>query len=194
MTDAGIGQPWAIRDADPELDPERIAEIYRPHVTDTLVSFEEVAPDAAQMAERMRSILAWTPWLVAEEGSGHVVGYAYASRHRERAGYRWSVDISVYIDAEWQRRGVGRALYAKLLPILRQQGFVNVYAGIAFPNPGSVALHESIGMKLIGVYEKVGFKFGEWPDVAWYGMRLAEPSSNPAEPIPFSELDRISHR
>jgi len=180
-----------IRTADPERDGERAAEIYRPHVEETLTSFEEVAPSAAEMAQRMRSTLEWTPWLVAEDEAGRVIGYAYASRHRERAGYRWSVDISVYVDEEWQRRGVGRALYAELLPIVRQQGFVNVYAGVAWPNPGSVRLHESLGMKLIGVYEKVGHKFGEWPDVAWYGMRINEPVAEPTEPIAYPQLERL---
>jgi phosphinothricin acetyltransferase len=71
---------------------------------------------------------------------------------------------------------------------LRRQGFVNAYAGIALPNPASVRLHEVLGMKLIGVYEKVGFKFGEWLDVAWYGMELAEPAADPREPVPFSAL------
>jgi len=177
-----------VRVAEPTRDGARAAEIYRPHVVDTLTSFEAVPPTADEMAERMRSILEWTPWLVALDENDRVIGYAYASRHRERAGYRWSVDISVYVDPEWQQRGVGRALYAELLPILKRQGFVNVYAGIAYPNPGSVRLHESLGMKLIGVYEKVGFKFGEWPDVAWYGMRLNEPTANPAEPTPFRHL------
>ncbi|MEO6349538.1 MAG: arsinothricin resistance N-acetyltransferase ArsN1 family B [Candidatus Limnocylindrales bacterium] len=178
----------SIRVADPARDGARIAEIYRPYVEETLVSFEDVAPTASEIAERLRTTLEWTPWLVAEE-TGSVVGYAYASRHRERPGYRWSVDISVYIDPQWQRRGMGRALYTELLPILKRQGFVNVYAGIATPNPGSVRLHESIGMTLIGVYERVGFKFGEWPDVAWYGMRLREPASTPVEPTPFAALD-----
>jgi len=174
--------------ADPDRDAERVAKIYRPYVTDTIVSFEEVAPGGPETADRMRAILAWTPWLVAEDDDGLVVGYAYASRHRERPSYRWSVDISVYIDSAWQRRGVGKALYAELLDVLRRQRMINVYAGIALPNPGSVGLHESIGMRLIGVYEKVGFKFGEWPDVAWYGMRLAEPTETPGEPIPFPGL------
>jgi phosphinothricin acetyltransferase len=177
-----------VRVADPALDAERVAEIYRPHVVETLTSFEEVAPTTTEMAERISSTLAWTPWLVAQDENDRVIGYAYASRHRERAGYRWSVDISVYVDWDWQRKGVGRALYAELLPTLRRQGFVNVYAGVALPNPGSVALHEALGMKLVGVYEKVGFKFGEWPDVAWYGMTLADHSDMPSDPIPFLEL------
>ena len=181
-----------VRTADPVRDAERVAEIYRPHVVETLTSFEAVAPTTAEMGERIRSTLEWTPWLVALDENDRVIGYAYASRHRERAGYRWSVDISVYVDWDWQRKGVGRALYAELIPILRRQGFVNVYAGVAWPNPGSVGLHESLGMTLIGVYEKVGFKFGEWPDVAWYGMTLAEHSEMPPEPIPFPDLGDFS--
>ncbi len=140
----------------------------------------------------MRDVLAWTPWLVAEDEVGRVIGYAYASRHRERAGYRWSVDISVYVDSESRGRGVGRALYAELLPILRRQGFINAYAGIGLPNPASVAIHASLGMRLVGVYERVGWKLGRWVDVAWYAMRLNEPpagASPPPEPIAWPMLD-----
>ena len=134
-----------VRVADPARDAERVAEIYRPHVVETLTSFEEVAPTTAEMAERIRSTLAGRRGWSRLDENDRVIGYAYASRHRERAGYRWSVDISVYVDWDWQRKGVGRALYAELIPILRRQGFVNVYAGVARPNPGSVALHESLG-------------------------------------------------
>jgi len=184
-----MGASLLVRVADPDRDADRVAEIYRYYVEDTDISFEEVAPSVDEMRERIEAVLAWTPWLVAEDSeSGHVIGYAYASRHRERAGYRWSVDISVYVDRGWHRRGVGRALYAELVPILHRQGMVNVYAGIAVPNPGSVGLHESLGMKQIGIYEKVGFKFGTWPDVAWFAMRLNEPVESPVEPIPFAEL------
>src|SRR6187549_153898 len=118
-----------VRVADPTVDAARVAEIYRPYVEATIISFEEVAPTADQMADRIRSTLAWTPWVVAEE-DGRVAGYAYASRHRERAGYRWSVDISVYLEPEAAGRGIGRALYRELLDLLRRQRFVNVYAGI----------------------------------------------------------------
>src|SRR3954454_8104017 len=179
-----------VRVADPAADAARVAGIYRPYVEETIVSFEEVAPTPDQMADRIRSTLPWTPWLVAEE-DGRAVGYAYASRHRERAGYRWSVDISVYVEREAHGRGIGRALYAELLPILRRQGFVNAYAGIGLPNEASVALHRSIGMSLVGVYEKVGWKMGDWVDVAWYGMRLSEQTddgSMPPEPIPFASV------
>jgi phosphinothricin acetyltransferase len=171
-----------VRLASAESDAARVAEIYRPAVEDSFVSFEEVAPDVAEMRGRMEKVLVQLPWLVAEE-SGEMVGYAYASPHRERAAYRWSVDISVYVDPAWHRRGIGRLLYEELLERLRGMGYVNVYAGVTLPNPASVALHEAIGMRRIGVYERVGYKRGEWRDVAWFGMRVAEPATNPpAEP------------
>lgn len=172
-----------VRRADPDRDAARVAEIYRPAVEGNYISFEESAPAAVEMAERMRRVLARLPWLVAEDESGLVVGYAYASSHRERAAYRWSVDISVYVDPAWHRRGIGRLLYDELLERLRGQGLVNVYAGVTLPNDGSVALHEAIGMTRVGIYQRVGYKLGAWRDVAWFEMRLAEPAANPpAEP------------
>jgi phosphinothricin acetyltransferase len=177
-----------VRLADPARDAAAVAAIYRPSVEEGLASFEEVAPDAAEMARRMRSTLARTPWLVAEGEGGGVIGYAYAGPHQERPGYRWSVNISVYVAEDARSLGVGRRLYDELLAILRRQGFVNVYAGVTLPNPASVALHEAIGMRRIGVYERVGFKLGSWHDVAWYGLRLAEPGGTPPEPIPLPEL------
>ena len=180
-----------IRVADPSADAARVAEIYRPYVEETIISFEEAAPSADEMAGRMRSVLKWTPWLVAEDADGRIVGYAYASRHRERAGYRWSVDISVYVDQAAHGQGFGRALYAELLPILSSQRFINAYAGIGLPNEASVAIHESLGMSVIGIYERVGWKLGRWVDVAWYGMRLtksADGDQPPPEPIAFPAL------
>jgi L-amino acid N-acyltransferase YncA len=168
-----------VRLASAEADAARVAEIYRPAVEGNYISFEETAPTADEMAERMRKVLARLPWLVAEDESGLVVGYAYASPHRERAAYRWSVDISVYVDPAFHRRGIGRLLYDELLERLRDLGYLNVYAGVTLPNDGSVTLHEGIGMRRIGVYERVGYKLGEWRDVAWFGMRLAEPTTDP---------------
>ena len=177
-----------VRLAEPETDAAAVAAIYRPAVTSSLASFEEQPPSPAEVAERMRVILARTPWLVAEQ-DGTVVGYAYAGPHQQRAGYRWSVNISVYVAPDHAGRGIGRRLYAELLSILRRQGFVNAYAGITLPNPASVALHESIGMRRIGVYEGVGFKQGAWRDVAWYHLRLTDPQGEPPEPIPLPNLE-----
>jgi phosphinothricin acetyltransferase len=176
-----------VRLADPERDAAAMAAIYAPSVERGIASFEEQAPDAREMAGRVRMVLARTPWLVAER-EGRVIGYAYAGPHHQRAGYRWSVNISVYVDADHQGGGVGRGLYAELLDWLRRQGYLNVYAGITLPNPASVALHKAIGMRQIAVYERIGFKHGVWHDVAWFWLRLAEPDGAPPEPIPLPEL------
>lgn len=168
-------------------DAESIAAIYRPSVTDSVTSFEAVPPDAAEMWSRVEARLARTPWLVLEEG-GVVQGYAYAGLHRERVAYQWSAESSVYVAASAQRRGVGRRLYTALFEILRLQGYVNVYAGITLPNAASVALHESFGFEPVGVYRRIGFKFGRWHDVGWWQVALR---AHPAEPLPPRPLAEV---
>ncbi len=146
---------FSIRLAEPERDASGVAAVYADAI-ETPATFELVPPTPAEMAERMRRVLALAPWLVATDGVGKVLGYAYAGRHKERAGYRWSVDISAHVAAGHRRQGLGRRLCDALLPILGQQGFVNVYAGITLPNAASQALHTAIGMERIGVYRAIG--------------------------------------
>ena len=107
-------------------------------------------------------------------------GYAYASRHRDRAAYQWSIDVSVYVRADAHRRGIGRALYAALLRIVVAQGFYNAYAGITLPNPASVGLHESFGFRPVGMYRRVGHKLGAWHDVGWWALDLQPRPASPA--------------
>jgi L-amino acid N-acyltransferase YncA len=182
------GMTVVVRCADPARDAPAVADIYRPAVEHGLASFEETAPDAAAMAERIQTTLERLPWLVAEL-DGDVVGYAYAAPHHARPGYRWSVNVSVYVRDGATGRGIGRRLYDVLFGLLRRQGIVNVYAGITQPNPASVALHRAMGMAPVAIYERVGFKHGAWHDVAWYGLRLWEPDGPPPEPTPFGALD-----
>jgi L-amino acid N-acyltransferase YncA len=98
------------------------------------------------------------------------------------------VETSIYIDARVRRRGIGRALYAALFDFLRRQGYVNAYAGITLPNPASQRLHESMGFAPIGVYSRIGFKFGTWHDVAWFQLRLQEATVPVPEPTPAKGL------
>ncbi|HEX5155586.1 MAG TPA: arsinothricin resistance N-acetyltransferase ArsN1 family B [Ktedonobacterales bacterium] len=170
----------AIRLARPD-DTAAIATIYAPYVTDTVISFETVSPDEHEMAHRLAKTLARFPWLVAM-CDGEVAGYAYAGQHRERAAYQWSADVSVYVHKDFQRRGIGRALYTSLFAILRALGYYNVYAGIALPNPASVALHEAMGMTPVGVYRHVGYKGGMWHDVGWWEGSLRQQSAEPHPP------------
>ncbi len=174
-----------IRIARPD-DAAAMAAIYAPYVTDTIISFETIPPDDSEIANRLAKTLLRFPWLVAM-CAGSVAGYAYAGPHRERAAYQWSADVSVYVHKDSHRRGIGRALYAPLFAILRALGYYNAYAGIALPNPASVALHEAMGMRPVGIYYHVGYKAGAWHDVGWWQGVLREPSDDP--PSPRSLLD-----
>ena len=169
-----------IRRADANRDAAACAAIYEPYVRETAISFEDRPPDARELAERIERFQSSYQWLVAEE-EGEVVGYAYGCPHRERAAYRWAVDVSVYVNPRRQRRGFGRALYAELLTLLRGQGFFVACAGITLPNDGSVALHESLGFTPVGVYRRIGFKLGSWWDVGWWQLALRD-HGVPAEP------------
>ena len=149
-----------IRFATPD-DAQGILAIYGPYCEATCVSFEDGAPSIEQMRERISRITRDYPWLVAT-CDGRVVGYVYASRHHERAGYRWSVDVAVYLAADFHRCGLGRTLYTTLFAILREQGLFKAYAGVSLPNEGSVGLHEHLGFRPVGVYRGAGYKCGRW--------------------------------
>lgn len=164
-----------------EVDAEGIASIYAGVVLGSVASFEEVPPDVVEMRRRMLAAPR-LPWLVAARG-GQVVAYAYASRHRPRAAYRWSVECSVYVGDGHRRLGIGRALYERLLAEVAGLGYVSLLAGITLPNPPSVALHEAVGFEHLGVFRSVGFKFGAWHDVGWWRRELISPVPvAPAEP------------
>lgn len=169
-----------IREARPE-DAQAIQAIYAPVVTGTAISFEEVPPTVEEMRLRLTTTLQTYPYLVAVR-DGQVVGYAYASQHRARAAYRWAVDVTVYIAESARRTGVGRCLYAELLPILSRQGFNAAYAGIALPNVCSVGLHERLGFTHIGTFPQVGFKLGRWHDVGYWRLELGPWDRSPSEP------------
>jgi phosphinothricin acetyltransferase len=168
-------------------DAEAIAAIYRPAVTDKPTSFELEPPDGAEMARRVEKTLARTPWLVYDD-DGAVLGYAYASAHRERAAYQWSVDVSAYVRDDAQRRGVARALYTSLFDVLALQGFRNAYAGVTLPNDASVGFHRAMGFTPVGVYRGVGYKLGAWHDVAWFERPLAPRVAEPPPPVPLDRL------
>jgi L-amino acid N-acyltransferase YncA len=175
-----------IRLATP-ADGSALAEIYAPAVIDRATSFELDAPDGAEMSRRVDSILARTPWIVCMVGD-QLAGYAYASAHRVRPAYQWSVDVSAYVKSTRQRSGIGRALYTSLIAVLTLQGFRNAYAGIALPNPASVAFHEALGFTSVGVYHRVGYKLDAWHDVMWLERTLAAHTVAPPHPVPLSVI------
>ncbi len=135
-------------------DAAAIARIYRPYVTDSVATFELEPPDADEIARRMTATPR-LPWLLALRDD-EPVGYAYASHHR--------------------------ALYEQLLPLVRELGYVSLYAGVTLPNPGSAALHEACGFTALGTFRAVGHKFGAWHDVGWWQLAPATPPAQPADP------------
>ncbi|WP_242966682.1 GNAT family N-acetyltransferase [Desulfosporosinus sp. FKA] len=119
-----------------------------------------------------------------------ILGYAYASKHRERVAYRWSVDVSIYVRNECRGKKIGKALYTLLLSLLKLQGYFNAYAGICLPNESSVGIHEYFGFKKIAQYNKAGYKFGQWHNVGWWELFLKQHSSEPTEPIQLSMVEQ----
>lgn len=180
-----------------EDDAAQTLEIYAPFCRETPVSFETEPPSLDEMRRRIAAVLLAYPWLVCED-DGLILGYAYASKHRERAAYVWSVDVSAYVRDGHRRRGLGRALYSPLFAILRLQGYYNALAGVTLPNPGSEGLHRAMGFEPVGVYRNIGFKCGRWHDVAWLQLALRsrepepEPEPEPLPPLPL-EAVRGSH-
>jgi L-amino acid N-acyltransferase YncA len=170
-------------------DAESILDIYAPYIENTSYTFETEVPTIESFQERITSYLQSWPWLVCEIG-GVVAGYAYGSKHRERIAYQWSVECSVYIHDDFQRAGIGKALYRALIDLLKLQGFRNLYAVINLPNERSVAFHEKIGFEYFAVYKNVGYKLGKWKNVGWWQLQLNDYTMEPSPPIKFPQLNR----
>jgi L-amino acid N-acyltransferase YncA len=165
-----------VRDA-VESDAAACAAIYASYVTDTVITFEYEPPTEAGMAGRIVAAQRTHAWLVLEEG-GRVVGYAYAGPYKERAAYRWSCEVSVYLELGRRRSGGGRVLYEALLARLTELGLRTAVAGMTLPNEASVGLHRALGFEPIGTYRRIGWKHGAWHDVAW-AQRALGPDGPP---------------
>jgi L-amino acid N-acyltransferase YncA len=174
-------------------DAAAIAAIYRPYVEKTAITFEEVAPGAAEIAEKIEHVGSVFPFLVFEEeeataSSNRILGYAYATRYRERAAYRWSLEDSVYVREDSTGRGIGRALLGVLVELLRELGYIKIYAVITPPNPVSIALHEKLGFTPLCSFADTAFKLGAWQAIDWMELTLRLPSERPAEPQSFPDF------
>jgi L-amino acid N-acyltransferase YncA len=174
-----------------ENDAKQILEIYKPYILDTIITFEYEVPSLEEFLRRIKTVSSEYPWLVCLLGKT-IVGYAYASRHRERTAYQWSVDAAVYLSAAFHRKGIARILYESLFSILRLQGYYNVYAGISLPNEKSVGFHKAMGFEEIGIYKKTGYKQGSWHNTAWFQLHLSEHKEEPVIPGKITELIRTS--
>ena len=177
-----------LRVATPE-DGAVLSDIYAHYVNTSAISYEYIAPDAAEFSARIAHKTQKYPYIVAEL-DGTPVGYAYASEFRERAAYAWCVELSVYVRDGVTGHGVGTALYTALLELLRLQNVVTAYSAITPPNDASVALHEKMGFDLAGKFHASGYKMGKWWDLLWYEKVLTPLTETPPAVIPFPHLDR----
>jgi L-amino acid N-acyltransferase YncA len=177
----GASSPLRVRSAT-TADASACAAIYAPYVTDTPVTFETVPPGPEEMAERITAAVRNHAWVVLED-EGRVVGYAYAGPFKSRAAYRWSCEVSVYLEMGRRRTGAGRALYDALFGRLVERGFRTAVAGMTLPNDASVGLHTAMGFEPVGVYRRIGWKHGAWHDVAWTQLALVLDEDPPREPV-----------
>ena len=168
-------------------DCEQMLGIYAPIIEESATSFEYQVPSTAEFWDRVEKTLIKFPWLVCSHGQ-RLVGYAYAGAHRSRKAYQWSVELSVYIDSDYHRMGIAKILYQNLFAVLQLQGFYTALAGISLPNPSSVKFHEALGFTAVGIYQNIGYKFGQWHSTGWWERPLRSYTEDAKDPIPFSEL------
>lgn len=178
-----------IRLATP-ADGAVILDIYKWYIENTAITFETEVPPVEDFEKRIEKTLTCFPWLVCEV-DGVVAGYAYASKHRERAAYQWSADLSIYVDENYHRRHIAKALYKALEDILKLQGYYTVFAGVTTPNPKSEAFHTVYGFDTIGVFDNVGYKLGQWRSVKWFKYTLADYAKEPTPLKTFPEVKEL---
>ena len=181
MTESG-----SIRLATPG-DAQQCLDIYRYYVENTAFSFEEGAPTAHQMAQRIGDITRVYPWLVYERNQ-KVLGYTYASQFRPRPAYRWSAEVTIYLDDSAKRTDIARHLYEQLFATLIRLGYYNALAVITEPNPESERFHLKLGFRKVGTFESIGYKLNQWSNIGWWQKQLQPVTPGPQTPITLNEL------
>lgn len=180
----------SLRIATP-ADGDALSEIYAYYVNTSAISYEYVAPTAEEFSHRIAHKLESYPYIAALL-DGVPVGYAYASRFRERAAYDWCVELSVYVSRHCHARGIGTALYTALLELLRMQGVVAAYSAVTPPNDASFALHKRLGFEQVGYFHASGYKMGQWWDLCWFEKLLCPLTDRHDPIIPFPRLDKAA--
>ena len=172
-----MGNKIMIREACPD-DAERLVEIYRHYVLNTAVSFEYEAPTVDEFKKRIENTLEKYPYLVCVK-DGVIVGYAYAGSYSVREAYSWTVTTSIYVDKDYRRQGIGSLLYKELEKRLKEQGIVNILAGIAYCDKedeylthDSCIFHEKEGYHNVARMELIGKKFDRWYDLIWMQKKI----------------------
>ena len=169
-------------------DAQAILNIYAPYIEKTAITFEYEVPSLAEFSARIEEIQKKYPWIVYEE-DGKILGYAYGGPEYTRAAYQWTVETSVYLAEEARGKGIGTALYEKILDILKKQNFCLCYVLINDDNEASVKMHEKFGFRTIGLRKNCGYKFEKWHSVVIMEKQLNEFAVPPKPVIPIGKLD-----
>ena len=175
-----------IREAEVS-DAGALSEIYKYYVDNFPYSFEYTAPSSEEFANRIGDISAKFPFFVCEE-NGEIIGFAYAHQFKERKAYQWVCETSIYAKDGGTQKGVGRLLYEKLLPALKQQGFVKAYAVLGCPNEGSEIFHQKMGFSLEATLPNIGYKLGSWHDIKYYVLELNPFRDDMPEPLAYKQI------
>lgn len=170
-------------------DTKELLNIYAPYIKNTAITFEYDIPPINEFKTRISNTIRYYPWIVYKENN-KIVGYAYASRYKERAAFQWDTEVSVYISPSHQGKGIAKALYQTLFDLLLLQGFYNAYALIRVPNEKSINLHLKFGFSIIGTAKNTGYKFNEWHDLASLVKPLKSFEIKPVPTIPYSDLNK----
>ena len=168
-------------------DGNELSEIYKYYVDNFPYSFEYVAPSSEEFSKRIMLISGKFPFLICEEG-GEILGFAYAHQFKERTAYQWVCETSIYTKNGCVQKGIGTMLYAKLMPILKKQGYVKVYAVLGCPNEGSEIFHEKMGFSLVATLPDIGYKHGAWHDIKYYVLELNKFRDGMTDPIEYTQL------
>lgn len=168
-------------------DAEAALKVYAPYVLHTANTFEYEIPSVDDFRTKIEKITAQYPWLICE-CDGEIIGYAYGSTHRDRAAYQWSPESTVYISDKYHRKGIARVLYNTLFALLKQQGYINVFASVLVTNVNSVEFHRAYGFEEIGLFKNIGYKLDEWHTNLWLQYTLQEHVIDPPVPIPITKM------
>lgn len=161
-------------------DAEAILNIYGYYVENTAISMEYDVPTLEAFQNRITNTLKKYPYLVAEQ-DGKIQGYAYAGRFHERAAFYRSAEVSIYVDKNVRKSGIGRMLYEALEKELQKMEILNIYASIAYTdveddylNNNSKEFHEHMGYVQVAKFNNCCYKFNRWYHLIWMEKMLGE--------------------
>lgn len=191
-----------VRFATPD-DAPRLLAIYAPYVKRTAITFEYDVPSEGEFRGRIeRTLAAGRPYLVIEDmvvegGCPSLLGYAYTSPFVGRAAYQWAEETSIYLRQDARGHGLGRRICQALEDVCRLRGVLNLEACIGYANPedehltnASLRFHTRMGYRLVGRFDKCGYKFGAWYDMVWMEKVLGEHASHVGMPKSYGDLSR----